>query len=68
MTAFETPEPLRFAPYPSTATKSERIVQLALQHQAEVIFAKSPPALLLPKFLAAKLDPFSPPDTPSLRA
>jgi hypothetical protein len=60
--------PRWFRTLPKHSYPSERIVQLALQHQAEVIFAKSPPALLLPKFLAAKLDPFSSPDTPSLTA
>jgi hypothetical protein len=54
--------PRWFRTLPNHGYPSERIVQLALQHQVEGIFPKSPPALLLPKFLAAKLKPQQPPD------
>jgi hypothetical protein len=53
---------------PAHGYPSERIVQLTLQHQAEMIFAKSPPTLLLPKFLTAKMPPADPPDLPSVAA
>lgn len=60
--------PRWFRTLPQHGYPTERIVQLSLQHQAELIFAKSPPALLLPKFLADKLDSLQPPDTPHLAA
>lgn len=60
--------PRWFRTLPKHGYPSERIVQIALQHQAGVIFSKSPPALLLPKFLAAKLDPRQPPDPLALVA
>jgi len=60
--------PRWFRTLPNHGYPSERIVQLALQHQAEGIFPKSPPALLLPKFLAAKLGPQKPPDSLPLSA
>ena len=72
--ALELPQPIWthfprwFRTLPKHGYPSERIVQLSLQHQAEGIFSKSPPTLLLPKFLAAKLNPLQPPDTPSLAA
>jgi len=72
--ALELPKPIwaHFPRWFRTLAKhgypSERIVQLSLQHQVERIFAKSPPTLLLPKFLTAKLDSLQPPDTPSLAA
>jgi hypothetical protein len=47
---------------PSHGYPSERIAQLALQHQAQMIFLQSPPSLLLPKFLAAKLASSPSPD------
>jgi hypothetical protein len=47
---------------------SERIAQLALQHQAQMIFPHNPPSLLLPKFLATKLDPSSSPDVATFAA
>jgi hypothetical protein len=47
---------------------SERIAQLALQHQAQMIFPQSPPSLLLPKFLAAKLASSPSPDMLTLAA
>lgn len=58
--------PRWFRTLPKHGYPSERIVLMALQHQAEVIFPKSPPTLLLPKFLAAKLDPLPPTDSPCL--
>ncbi|UXE61617.1 MAG: hypothetical protein KA717_01130 [Woronichinia naegeliana WA131] len=39
-----------------------QIAQLALQHQAQMIFPQSPPSLLLPKFLTAKLASSPSPD------
>ena len=72
--ALELPKPIWahfprwFRTLPKHGYPSERIVQLSLQHQAERIFSNSPPALLLPKFLTAKLDPLQPPDMPSLAA
>jgi hypothetical protein len=72
--ALELPKPIWahfprwFRTLPKHGYPSERIVQLSLQHQAEKIFPNSPPALLLPKFLTAKLDPLQPTDMPSLAA
>jgi hypothetical protein len=60
--------PRWFRTLPKHGYPSERIAQLALQHHAEGLFLKSPSTLLLPKFIAAKLDPSPPPDTPSLTA
>lgn len=54
--------PRWFRTLPSHGYPSERIAQLALQHQAQRIFLQSPPSLLLPKFLAAKLASSSNPD------
>ncbi len=60
--------PRWFRTLPKHGYPSERIVQLALQHQAQEIFLKSPPTLLLSKFLAAKLNPQKPPDSLPLTA
>jgi hypothetical protein len=60
--------PRWFRTLPSHGYPSERIAQLAIQHQAPMIFPQSPPSLLLPKFLAAKLDPFPSPDRLTLAA
>jgi hypothetical protein len=60
--------PRWFRTLPKHGYPSERIVQIALQHQAQEIFPKSPPTLLLPKFLTAKLDSQKPPDTLPLTA
>jgi hypothetical protein len=58
--------PRWFRTLPKHGYPSERIAQLALQHQAEKIFPNSPPALLLPKFLTAKLPPSPTLDSPDL--
>jgi hypothetical protein len=55
-----------FRTLPNHGYPTERIVQLALQHQAKVIFSQSPPTLLLFKFLEAKLDPLHPPEIPTI--
>jgi hypothetical protein len=60
--------PRWFRTLPNHGYPTERIVRLALQHQAEVIFSQSPPTLLLLKFLEAKLDPLHPPEIPRLVA
>ncbi|MBE9141262.1 hypothetical protein IQ254_29365 [Nodosilinea sp. LEGE 07088] len=60
--------PRWFRTLPNHGYPSERIVQLALQYQAQEVFPKSPPTLLLPKFLAAKLGPQNPPDSLPLSA
>ena len=57
-----------FRTLPKHGYPSERVTKLTLQHQAEVIFSQSPPTLLLPKFLAAKLDSLPPPDLPAFMA
>jgi hypothetical protein len=54
--------PRWFRTLPSHGYPSERIAQLALQHQAQMIFPQSPPSLLLPKFLTAKLASSPSPD------
>ena len=72
--ALELPKPIWahfprwFRTLPKHGYPSERIVQLSLQHQVERNLGKSPPTLLLPKFLTAKLDSLQPPDIPSLAA
>ena len=60
--------PRWFRTLPSHGYPSERIAQLALQHQAQMIFPQSPPSLLLPKFLAAKLASSPSPDMLTLAA
>ncbi|MBE9108891.1 transposase [Nodosilinea sp. LEGE 07298] len=55
--------PRWFRTLPNHGYPSERIVQLALQSQAQEVFPKSPPTLLLPKFLTAKLGPQKPPES-----
>jgi len=60
--------PRWFRTLPKHGYPSERIAQLALQHHAEAIFLKSPSTLLLPKFLAPKLSPSPPQDSPGLVA
>ncbi len=44
---------------PNHGYPSERIAQLALQHQASGLFSESPSTLLLAKFITAKLEPRS---------
>jgi len=58
--------PRWFRTVPSHGYPSERIAQLALQHQAQSIFLQSPASLLLPKFLTAKLASSPNPDMPTL--
>lgn len=60
--------PRWFRTLPKHGHPSERIVQLALQHQAQEIFLKSPSTLLLPKFLVAQTERRQPPDTQTLAA
>ena len=60
--------PRWFRTLPKHGYPTERVAQLALQHQAEVIFSKSPPSLLLPKFIAAKLVPWLNLDSTDLAA
>jgi len=52
--------PRWFRTLPKHGYPSERIAQLALQHHVEEIFLKSPSSLLLPKFIANKLDSSTP--------
>jgi hypothetical protein len=51
--------PRWFRTLPNHGYLSERIAQLALQHQAGGLFSESPPTLLLAKFITAKLEPRS---------
>ena len=60
--------PRWFRTLPSHGYPSERIAQLALQHQAQRIFLQSPPSLLLPKFLTAKLAASLSSDMPTFTA
>jgi hypothetical protein len=60
--------PLWFRTLPKHGYPSEQIVRLALQHQQTVNLAKSRPALLLQKLLAAKLTPSPAPDNETLAA
>ncbi|MEO1211840.1 MAG: transposase [Cyanobacteria bacterium J06638_20] len=60
--------PRWFRTVPKHGYPSERITQLALQHHVEALFSKSPPPLLLAKFIAAKLHPFPRADVPDLAA
>lgn len=58
--------PRWFRTLPNHGYPSERIAQLALQHQVDRLFSQSPPALLLAKFIAAKLEPHSTNGSPDL--
>jgi hypothetical protein len=60
--------PRWFRTLPNHGYPSERIAQLALQHQANGLFSESPPPLLLAKFIAAKLEPRSTNGSPDLAA
>jgi hypothetical protein len=60
--------PRWFRTLPKHGYPSERIAQLALQHHVEGLFSKSPPTLLLAKFIAAKLPPSPTLDSPNLAA
>jgi hypothetical protein len=58
--------PRWFRTLPNHGYPSERIAQLALQHQADRLFPESPPSLLLAKFITAKLEPRSTYGSPDL--
>lgn len=60
--------PRWFRTLPNHGYPSERMAQLALQYQVQEVFPKSPPTLLLPKFLAAKFSSQKPPDSLPLTA
>ena len=60
--------PRWFRTLPSHGYPSERVAQLAIQHQAQMIFPQSQPSLLLPKFLSAKLASSPSPDMLTLDA
>ncbi|MFM7438307.1 MAG: hypothetical protein ACKO2V_06825 [Snowella sp.] len=60
--------PRWFRTLPSHGYPSERVVSLAIHHQAQRIFPQSQPSLLLPKFLSAKLASSPNPDMPTLAA